>query len=133
MILLLSFTLSACFVCDLSTTLIIEYIYIYIYILKIFIWLHWVLLAACRIFYCHPKTLWLWCMGSLIVVYPLQSMWTLVTWTHRLSCFAVRGVLAPQPGAQTHVPCIARQILNHWTDGQLPWKAFLERFSSVLF
>ena len=28
---------------------------------------------------------------------------------------------------QTHVLCIARQILNHWTNGQLPWKYFLAK------
>ena len=44
------------------------------------------------------------------------------SWT-RLLC-SVWG-LSSLTRAQTHVLCIARQILNHWTNGQLPWKYFL--------
>ena len=31
-----------------------------------------------------------------------------------LSCPGACGILVPQLRDQTHVPCIGRQILNHW-------------------
>ena len=38
-----------------------------------------------------------------------------------LSCPTARGLLAPRWGIWTHVPCIGRQILNHWTTRGAPW------------
>ena len=32
--------------------------------------------------------------------------------------------LSSLTGDQTHVPCIARQILNHWTTREVPWPYF---------
>ena len=38
----------------------------------------------------------------------------------RLSGFAVGGILVPGPGIELMVPCITRQILNHWATREVP-------------
>ena len=65
-----------------------------------FIWLCRVLAMALEI--TVVRGLSLSCVGSLVT-------------GHRLSCSSVCGIFVPWPGGQTWVPCIARQILNHWT------------------
>ena len=40
--------------------------------------------------------------------------------THGLSCSVACGILVPQPGIKPKSPCIARQILNHWTTRKVP-------------
>ena len=47
---------------------------------------------------------WLWSMGSEVVV-------------HRFSCSAACGIPTTD---WTHVPCIARWILKHWTTRDVP-------------
>ena len=48
-----------------------------------------------------------WSMGSVVVA-------------HRLSCSAARGIFWSRDW--THVPCIGKQIPNHWTTGGVPLK-----------
>ena len=63
--------------------------------LLIYFWLHWVLVAVCTFSYCSGWSLVgaqeFWCKG-------LVALWH-DSWTRD----------------QTHVPCIGRQIPNHWT------------------
>ena len=66
----------------------------HIYIYKIFIYLAASGVSCCTL-HCVTRELGLWHMGS--------------------SCCTTCGTLFPQPGAEPRVPCIARQILNHWT------------------
>ena len=61
----------------------------------LFIWLHWVFVAAHRIFtvsrsifHCDTQTLWLW-YANLVVV-------------HGLSCSTTSGVLVPRQGVEPH-------------------------------
>ena len=42
-----------------------------------------------------------------------------------LSCPAPCGILVPTRD-RTHVPCIERWILNHWTTREVPLKKFLK-------
>ena len=44
----------------------------------------------------------------------------------RPSCPVACGILVPGPGIETHVPCIGRQILNHWATRN-SWQMFLNR------
>ena len=57
-------------------------------------------------------------VDSVAVALGLQSA-GLVVVTHRLSCLTARGIFSVAHGLfpmdQTHVSCIGRQILNHWT------------------
>ena len=73
----------------------------YIYFLDIhsFIWLCQDFLASCGIFLCSTDSLVALC---------------------GLSCSATCRILVPRPGIETHVPCIAGQILNHWTTREAP-------------
>ena len=54
---------------------------------------------------------------------------------HRLSCSIGCGVSVPQPGIKTHVPCIRRWILNHWTtrevDGVVEFLCILAGFPLI--
>ena len=38
----------------------------------------------------------------------------------RLGCSVAFGDLSSPISDQTHIPCIARQILNHWTSREVP-------------
>ena len=80
-------------------------------------WLHQILAMACRIFTasceifpCGIQILQLQHVGSVITPYGqlLCSMWDLGSLT--------RG--------QTHVPCTARWILNHWVTREVPGVTF---------
>ena len=57
-------------------------------------------------------------MDSVAVALGLQSA-GLVVVMRRLSCLAARGIFSVAHGIfprdRTHVSCIGRQILNHWT------------------
>ena len=64
----------------------------------LFIWLHWVFVAACGIF----------CWGACGVF-----CWTLVE-ALRLSCRVVCGILLPWPGIEPTSPELQRGTLNHW-------------------
>ena len=48
-------------------------------------------------------------MGSVAAVHGLVTLW---------------HVQPPQPGHQTHVPCMGRQILNQWTTREVPRARF---------
>ena len=39
---------------------------------------------------------------------------------HRLSCPVACGILVPHPGIDTPIPCIGKQILNHWASREVP-------------
>ena len=52
-----------------------------------------------------------------------RSTWTLVVGC-RLGCSAACGIFFPQSGIK-RVPCIAWQILKHWTPRGVPYKAFI--------
>ena len=105
-------------------------------------WLQWVFVAACRLFlvlvtggysllWCMGFLLWwlplLWSMGSRHVVFSSCGTWTLEL---RLSScgsqaqFALWHVGSYQTRAQTCVPCIVRQILNHCTTREVPKQSF---------
>ena len=113
----------------------------------IFIWLHWVLVVgslvphadlslqstgsslrrpgsrARRLSSCGTWALQLWRAGSLVVAHRLQNtqaqlphdMWDLSSTTRD----------------QTRIPCIGRQILNHWTTREVPTEGVLMLFSTV--
>ena len=73
----------------------------------LFIWLSRDLVAAlgiltvsCGIFHCRTRTRWLWCRLS-----SPRPMMSTRNWTW--------------------VPCMARQILNHWTTRESPHMCFL--------
>ena len=82
--------------------------------LKIFIWLHWILVATLRIFATLDVSVW--CMDSLVVAcrpksaraQQLHCMWDLNSLTRGQAC----------------VSSIARQILNQWTTREVPSSAF---------
>ena len=61
----------------------------------IFIWLHWVLVAACRIFSCGMRTL-------------SFGMWDLVPW----------------PGTEPGLPALGVRSLSHWTIREVPSAEF---------
>ena len=65
----------------------------------LFIWLHWVLVVAHRIFVHHEGLFCCMAWASL-----LHSMWDLSFATREWTC----------------VPCITRWILNHWTSRGVP-------------
>ena len=69
----------------------------------LFIWRHWVLLSVCNL--------------SLVAAC-------------RLSCPAACEISSPT-WDPTHVPCIGRQILSHWTTRQVPHWLSLRRSSAV--
>ena len=66
------------------------------FIFFIYFWLHWVFIAE------H---------GLLTVVASL----TVETGSRRTGLAALKHVGSSQTRDWTHVPCIARRILNHWT------------------
>ena len=79
------------------------------------VWLHqvsfaarWIFTASCRIFPWGSQTLLmahgLRASGSVVAAKHATSVWGLSSWTRD----------------QTHVPCIARQVLNHWTSREVP-------------
>ena len=53
--------------------------------------------------------------------------------TSELSCPLAWGILVAPARAQTPVPCIGRQILNHWQPGKSPPKNFFKTFQTLLF
>ena len=100
-----------------------------------FIWLCWVLIAARRNSiasygtFCHGAwTLRLRLMESVVVVGALASLVV----TCGLSCFTACGDLSSLTRDRTHVPCIARQILNHWLTREVCNKYVLSMMYRVL-
>ena len=89
----------------------------FIFIFKMFgcvwCWLQHVLIfvASCWVFCCRS--------GSLIVLRAPEREGS-VAGVCRLSCSMAGGVLVPGPGIESVSPCIARQILNHWTTKDVP-------------
>ena len=76
----------------------------------IFIWVHWSLSCGTWNLHCIMQDLFVAVPDSLVVV-----------------CGLCAGLAAPWhvdnsslTRDQTHVPCIARQILNHWTTREVP-------------
>ena len=76
--------------------------------LYLFIWLPQVRVVAWGIFVesfgiscCKTQILYLWPVGSVV--------------TRGVSFSVAWSILVPWPGMEPHIPCIARQILNHWT------------------
>ena len=90
------------------------------------------LVAADSIFHCRVHPLWLQHTGSFTVVYSLQLQHTACsTAVYRhfivvcgLSCSVTRFLTEDQ----THVACMARQILNHWTTRKVPHVIFHSLF-----
>ena len=88
-----------------------------------FLWLCRCLVEACKIFVAS------W--GSFVAVHRLSSCGT---WAAENSGFSNCGTqpqllcsmwdLSSLTGDQTHIPCIARWILNHWTTRK-SWNCFL--------
>ena len=66
---------------------------------------------------------------SLAWLLLLQSMGSLVT---PLRQSALRHVESSQTRDRTHVPCISRQILDHWTTREVPRHAFTTVFLGYL-
>ena len=71
----------------------------FFFFFEIFIWLHQVLVAAGKVFDRGTPTLVMAC---------------------RLTCPCSRLGLSSPTRDRTHVPLIARQILNHWTTKEVP-------------
>ena len=66
-----------------------------------------------RDFHCIMQALSLWHTDFLVMVYTLSSS---------VAC----GILVPQCGIKPAMsPCIARQILNHWTIRRVPGVTFI--------
>ena len=88
-------------------------------LLTIYIYFKNIYLAALGLT-CSLQDLLLPCKDSLVVVHGLshcgvpapEHVGLVVTWTHRLSCFAVRGVLAPQPGLKPMSPALQGRFLT---------------------
>ena len=85
------------------------------------IWLPWVIAAAsmifivsCEIFCYGTQTVWLWHTGP-------RDAGSCGTQAELLSGMWDLGSLIRD---RTHVPCIARQIPNHWTTRDVPWWVF---------
>ena len=79
----------------------------------LFIWLCWVLTAGCRIF----TVMWdfsLWHTDCLIVACGLSV--AACTLSYSVAC----GNLSSLTRDQTHLPCTAGWILNHWTTREVP-------------
>ena len=88
-----------------------------IFFFLFYFWLRWVLVAARRIF---------------IVVHRLLSSCSMCLQSHRLyslrhvgSVVVARGLSCPvacriPTRDRTHVPCIGRRILNHWSTREVP-------------
>ena len=79
----------------------------------LFIWLCWVLPAGCRIFI----VMWdlsLWRTDCLVVACGLSVA------ACRLSRSVACGKLSSLTRDQTHLPCTAGWILNHWTTREVP-------------
>ena len=84
----------------------------------LFIWLHRVLVAACRIFHCGTQ-------ASLVVAHGLHScnVQTLecagsVVAACRLSCPTARGILVPQPGIEPASPALEGGFLTTGPPGK---------------
>ena len=71
-----------------------------------FIWLHGVLVAASWIFRCGARTL--------VVAHELCS------YGMRAQLLCGMWDLSSLTRDQTHIPCIARQLLNDWTTREVP-------------
>ena len=88
---------------------------------KIYLWLHWILVAACRLSLvavsrgCPLAALhgFLVETASLVVEHRLSSLH--VQQLGRTGLVASWHVGSSQSRDQTRVRCIGRQILNHWT------------------
>ena len=85
----------------------------FIFIFKMFVWLRLVLAAACIDLCC---VMW----GLLLQLRFSNCLEGSVVGVCRLSCSMAGGVLVPGPGIEPVSPCIARQILNHWTTKDVP-------------
>ena len=76
-------------------------------------------------------------VGSLVVEHGLSfSSCGSQTLACRLECTglaASRHVGSYQTGDRTHVPCIGRQILNHWTTGDVSLWNFYNSFIEIKF
>ena len=88
-------------------------------IFLIFIWLHWVFVAACGLSLVVGSggcSLGVVCR-LLIAVASLGAEHRLQHWAQQLWCLclvALGQVKSSQARDGTHVPCIGSQILNHW-------------------
>ena len=88
-----------------------EWHFIFYFIIKkcLFIWWHWILVAACRIFHC----------GHMYMVLRLVA--------------PLHGDLSSATSDRTCVSYIGRQILNHWTTREVSWVPFEKAVIVSLF
>ena len=71
---------------------------------------------------------WLWCTGfslQWLLVFSLQAQ---QSW--RTGLVPLRHVESPQSRDRTHVPCIGRQILDHWTTREVQPRELLHTLDS---
>ena len=69
------------------------------------------------------------CAGPLVVARGLWSLQASVVVGRRLSCSAGMWDLTSLTRDQTHIPCTARQILDHWTTREVLIAFFLMTIS----
>ena len=84
------------------------------YFSYICIWLPQVFLAACRIFLAHAGSSLL---GYRLFYYGARAL------ECGLGCSSMCDIISPTKD-QIQVPCIARQILNHWTIREAHYRLF---------
>ena len=85
--------------------------FFFLVLLILFIWLHWVLVAACGFFHCSAwASLQLWCAGSR---------------AHGLSCPTACGILVPPPGIKPMSPALEGGFLTTGLPGKFLLTVFL--------
>ena len=104
--------------------------FIFIYLFKyLFLYLCWVLVVACGIFIVACRVFSLHCTGFSPAVVCRLSSCGLQALEHAGSVVAAHGLSCPACGMwdlssltrdRTCVPCLGRQILNHWTSREVP-------------
>ena len=80
-----------------------------------FTWLHWVLIAACRIFSCRTWHLFscsIWTLSCDMQILSCR-MWDLVPWA---------GNKVPRDQVRMRAPCIGSVESWHWTSREVPIK-----------
>ena len=82
-------------------------LFFFLIFIHLFIWLHWVLVAVCRIFVavCGIFSCGMWDLfsGGMWDIFS-GGMWDLVPW----------------PGIEPGLPALGMQSLNHWTTREVP-------------
>ena len=100
------------------------------FLICIYLWLCWVFITACRFSLvavsegCPPGSGCglLVVAASLVVEYGLEGTRASVVVAYELSCS--RHVESSLTRYRTHISCIGRQILNHWTTREVPGTDF---------